>query len=168
MQILDRHWTKSGQTLDRYWTRGRGSGQGRASEFEAWPRSEGEGAEVSRASAAHRGEDPSRGVPRGHHAGPEGAGGRAPRKHVLHLSPALSRKAVHRGAARGASRGAFGGAGSGRVPTRCWSIRRARSAQAADVRLRPTRHSRTFEMRTPMQNTIHFVMHANGGIGKSF
>src|SRR5882672_6166603 len=134
MQILDRIWTKTGQILDKDWTTGRGTGQRGANEFPAWPRSEGEGAEVPRSSADHRGQDPSRGVSRGHHAGPEGAGARAPRKHVLHLSPTLSRKAVDRGAARGASRGALGGAGSDRVPTRCWSIRRA-SAQAAHVRL---------------------------------
>src|ERR1700746_3061632 len=47
-------------------------------------------------------------------------------------------------------------------------VGRTRTSPAGDVRVRPTRHFRTFEMRTPMENTIHFVLQAKGGIGKSF
>src|SRR6266568_9229973 len=61
-----------GQFKDR--TTGCGTGQRGANEFPAWPRSEGEGVEVSRSSAGHRGQDRSRGMPRGHYARLEGAG----------------------------------------------------------------------------------------------
>src|SRR5215831_1714206 len=70
-QRLDTYWTNTGQKLDRNWTAESFQARRRPDESPRCSHSEGQGAEVSRPPARHRGQDSGRGASRGHPFRPE-------------------------------------------------------------------------------------------------